>query len=107
MKKIIIIMLVLLTVGIVSAANITVHADTQIKLSYSYDHGFNWDLEDDNSIYVLVTPRFYELKIEWFAVGDNVWNIEYAHVDVWNMDDDIHLYYQFVTKDEPTNPINQ
>lgn len=99
-------MLVLLTVGIVSAANITVHADTQIKLSYSIAQSDDVPVAG-NSIYVPVTPRFYELKIEWFAVGDNVWNIEYAHVDVWNMDDDIHLYYQFVTKDEPTNPINQ
>ncbi len=99
-------MLVLMTVGIVSAARITVHADTRIKLSYNIAPGGDVPVAG-NSIYVPVTPTFYNLKIEWFAVGDNVWNIEYTHVDVWNMDDDIHLYYQFVTKDEPTNPINQ
>ncbi len=100
-------MLLLVAIGIASAARITVHADTQIELYWNITPATYWNQEDDNIIDVPMTPTFYNLRIKWFAVGDNVWNIEYTHVDVWNMDDDIHLYYQFVTKDEPTNPINQ
>ncbi|MFA7056140.1 MAG: hypothetical protein WC155_01100 [Candidatus Cloacimonadales bacterium] len=107
MKRLLVIMLILVAVGVVNAARITIHADTQIKLSWNITPATNWVPENDNIIYVPTTPKFYNIKIEWLDISRPVWNTEYAHVDVWNMDDDIHLYYQFVTANEPTDPINQ
>ena len=107
MKRLLVIMLILVAIGVVSAARITIHADTNIKLRYSINSSNWWEDEDDNSIYVPVTPGFYDIEIRWLDISRPVWNTEYAHVDVWNIDDDIHLYYQFVTANEPTDPTNQ
>ena len=109
MKRLLIIMFLLVAFGIANAARITVHADTSIKLRYSINSSNYWIDEDDNSIYVPVTPRFYDIVITWFSVCDNRWITEYpVHVDVWNMNDDIHLYYQFITANlDPNIPINQ
>jgi len=108
MKRLLVIMLILVAVGVVSAARITIHADTSIKVSYATQHSPSEEVNGNVIEIICTMPLFCDIEIEWFDVGapyPHCYKIEHAHVDIWNDSDDIHLYYQFVTgNNDPTNP---
>lgn len=109
MKRLLVIMLILVAVGVVSAATITVHADTYIKLSYRIaDSGDDFTPASENVIHVDgINPTFLFLQIKWWGGNPlpQFANYEYVVVNIFNPSDDIHLYYQFVTgNNDPTNP---
>jgi len=111
-KRLLVIMLIIVAVGVVSAATITVHADVPITLSYRVSSS-NAPFEevDGNIINVdIVWPTFYQIKIEWLnAVLPRPHIVEErTYAEVWRNTDDIHLYYQFIeTGTPPTAPITK
>ena len=109
MKRLLVIMLILVAVGVVSAATITIHADTGITVSYqTQDDQKPIEINGNVIRRTCAKPTFFNIEIEWFDVGapyPHWYKIENAYVPIWNNSDDIHLYYQFVTgNNDPTNP---
>jgi len=113
MKRLLVIMLILVAIGLVSAATITVHADTRIECGYRVlGSGIPFKPATADNVMNIYSPweQTYEIQIKWWSLSHvlpQFAQLEYAIVHIYHPTNDIHLYYQFVTGNEPTNPINQ
>ncbi len=110
MKRLLIIMLLLVAIGIVNAASVTIHADTYVKISYKRACDNDYTIGQGDNYFLVSSPYelgLYNIKIQWMDTDSGLWNVSYDSVSVWWVGSDIHLYYRFVTIVDPTNPINQ
>ncbi len=112
MKKIIIMMLVLMTVGIMSAAVVKIGADTYVRnLSFrradsgtDFEEGFT-----DYSFHINVSYKLglQELRFEYLDVDTGQWLFYYDFIGVYSLQTEQWRYYQLMTAYPPTDPINQ
>ncbi|MBI9032231.1 hypothetical protein JEZ13_09565 [bacterium] len=114
MKKIIIMMLVLMTVGILSAATVGVEADTQVKnLGYrpfNSPPGTQFEPGDGPNYFRISLYHqlgVYEISFEYFDQNWGFWREHRDVVAIWWLETELRLYYQLVTGNPPTDPGNQ
>lgn len=111
MKKIIIMMLLLVALGIASAATVGVEADTQVKnLQYrpaDSPPGTPFTPGDGENYFYVNTEGQYDIAFEYFDPGFGTWRWHYDFVSVWWIGAELRLYYQLVTGNPPTDPGNQ
>jgi len=114
MKKIFMIMLVLLTIGVVSAATVGVEADTQVRdLGYRPVGSPPGTLftpgQGENYFHVSLLSQLgvYEISFEYFDQNWGDWIEHRDIVAIWDIGNEIRLYFQLVTYNPPTNPKNK
>lgn len=101
-----------MTVGILSAAVVKIGADTYVRnLSFrradsgtDFEEGFT-----DYSFHINVSYKLglQEIRFEYLDVDTGQWLFYYDFIGVYSLQTEQWRYYQLMTADPPTDPINQ